>query len=309
MKKEGYWKKYNRKFSDFDVKKILRFLIELADEIGEPFEKKSARGRSFKLSPTQYVALYILMVFFDMSLRDLELWSEALLGEHIDHSTFGKAFERIPEEYLKKYLKKLRDKIKDKLGDKDFVYLADATGVKLDRIYKDTISGNKKTKINAHDKLSILSEYYPDASVICISAGEWRAGYSYDSPSLVNILSSIDVIQGKYLYADAGYDGYSCYYLCFKKGLIPIIKQRKYIARGIRRKALEIFSKDLYKANRGIVEGIFGGLETKRLLFSRFKKEEMRRKHVIGMAICHNLQTYMTIFYPYNFLYEYVRWN
>ena len=37
------------------------------------------------------------MVFFDMSLRDLELWSEVLVGEHIDHSTFGKAFERIPE--------------------------------------------------------------------------------------------------------------------------------------------------------------------------------------------------------------------
>ncbi|MBC7129481.1 MAG: hypothetical protein H5T45_07160, partial [Thermoplasmatales archaeon] len=83
MKKEDYWKKYNKKFSDFDVKKILKFLIELADEIGEPFEKKSTRGRSFKLSPTQYVALYILMVFFDMSLRDLELWSKVLVGEHI----------------------------------------------------------------------------------------------------------------------------------------------------------------------------------------------------------------------------------
>ena len=102
-----------------------------------------------------------------------------MVGEHIDHSTFGKAFERIPEEYLKKYLKKLRDKIKDKLGDKDFVYLADATGVKLDRIYRNAISGNKKIKITNHDKLSILSEYYSDAGVICISAGEWRAGYSY----------------------------------------------------------------------------------------------------------------------------------
>ncbi|MEM2258278.1 MAG: hypothetical protein QXE46_00010 [Candidatus Thermoplasmatota archaeon] len=75
-----------------------------------------------------------------MSLRDLELWSENLVGMHIDHSTFGKAFEKITEEYLKKYLKNLREKIKDKLGDKDFVYIADATGIKLDRLYRDVTS-------------------------------------------------------------------------------------------------------------------------------------------------------------------------
>ncbi|MEM2387883.1 MAG: hypothetical protein QXW78_02010 [Candidatus Thermoplasmatota archaeon] len=230
-----------------------------------------------------------------MSLRDLELWSENLVGMHIDHSTFGKAFEKITEEYLKKYLKNLREKIKDKLGDKDFVYIADATGIKLDRLYRDVTSVGEKRKLGMHDKLSILGEYYSTVGVICISAGEWRSGYSYDSPSLVNMLSSTDIVPGKYLYADVG-DDYFCYSLCFNKGLIPIIKQRRYKARGIRRKALEIFSEELYKANRGIIEGIFGGLGTKRLLFSRFKKENMRRKHVIAMAICHNLQTYMTIF-------------
>ena len=61
------------------------------------------------------------------------LRKRALVGKHIDHSTFGKAFERIPEEYL------------------------------------------KKSKNKCHDKLSILSEYYSDAGVICISAGEWRS--------------------------------------------------------------------------------------------------------------------------------------
>ncbi|MEM2387879.1 MAG: hypothetical protein QXW78_01990 [Candidatus Thermoplasmatota archaeon] len=95
-----------------------------------------------------------------MSLRDLELWSENLVG---------KAFEKITEEYLKKYI-------------------ADATGIKLDRLYRDVTSVGEKRKLGMHDKLSILGEYYSTVGVICISAGEWRSGYSYDSPSLVNML-------------------------------------------------------------------------------------------------------------------------
>ncbi|MEM1514235.1 MAG: hypothetical protein QXN45_05090, partial [Candidatus Thermoplasmatota archaeon] len=59
------------------------------------------------------------MVFFDMSLRDLELWSENLVG---------KAFEKITEEYLKKYI-------------------ADATGIKLDRLYRDVTSVGEKRKL------------------------------------------------------------------------------------------------------------------------------------------------------------------
>jgi len=41
--------------------------------------------------------------------------------------------------------------------------------------------------------------------------------------------------------------------------------------RGVRREALEIFPEGLYQADRGRAEGTFGGLETKRLLYSRSK--------------------------------------
>ena len=60
-------------------------------------------------------------------------------------------------------------------------------------------------------------------------------------------------------------------------------------------KALEIFGETLYKKFRGVIEGIFGGLETRRLLFTRYKKKSMRMKHIIAMAIVHNINTYMAI--------------
>jgi len=52
---------------------------------------------------------------------------------------------------------------------------------------------------------------------------------------------------------------------------------------------LELFDEKLYRKFRGVIEGIFGGLETRRLLFTRYKKKSMRMKHIIAMAIVHNI--------------------
>ncbi|MCD6448684.1 MAG: hypothetical protein J7L58_06575, partial [Thermoplasmata archaeon] len=65
--------------------------------------------------------------------------------------------------------------------------------------------------------------------------------------------------------------------------------------RRYRKKALELFDDKLYRKFRGVIEGIFGELETRRLLFTRYKKKSMRMKHIIAMAIVHNINTYMAI--------------
>lgn len=59
---------------------------------------------------------------------------------------------------------------------------------------------------------------------------------------------------------------------------------------------MELFDEEAYKKFRGITEGIFGGLETRRLLFTRYKKKKsMRMKHIIAMVIVHNINTYMAV--------------
>ncbi|MCD6172151.1 MAG: hypothetical protein J7J36_07075, partial [Thermoplasmata archaeon] len=52
--------------------------------------------------------------------------------------------------------------------------------------------------------------------------------------------------------------------------------------------AREVFDEELYRKFRGIIEEVFGGLEIRRLLFTRYRKETMRMKHIIAMAIVHH---------------------
>ena len=45
-------------------------------------------------------------------------------------------------------------------------------------------------------------------------------------------------------------------------------------SRRYRKKAFEAFDDKLYRKFRGVIEGIFGGLENRRLLFTRYKKNQ-----------------------------------
>ena len=65
--------------------------------------------------------------------------------------------------------------------------------------------------------------------------------------------------------------------------------------RKYRRKVMKDFDENAYRSYRGVIEGIFGGLENRRLLFTRYKKKSMRIKHVIAMAAVHNLRVCMAI--------------
>jgi len=41
----------------------------------------------------------------------------------------------------------------------------------------------------------------------------------------------------------------------------------------------------------GVIEGVFGGLGNRRLLFTRYRKESMKAKHIIAMTLVHNIGT------------------
>ena len=102
----------------------------------------------------------------------------------------------------------------------------------------------------------------------------------------------------KMLFADASFDCEELFEKCFRQRINPVIKQkeRDKKPRKYRKKALKSFDEKLYRKFRGVIEGIFGGLETRRLLFTRYKKKSMRIKHIIAMAVVHNINTYMAIF-------------
>ncbi len=290
-----YWKRYDQKYKKNNVKKLYYFVLSKAKKLGKPFEKKSNRGRPLAISPYDYVATFIIASLFDWSLRDDELFSDLLFRKHIDHSTFGKAFAKIPYMYLKKLLLMIRNEINNLIADQP-VLISDSTGVKVDRLYYQTTIKCKAKKRRINDKMSILGEYYPKERAIIIANTD--ALFPSDSFSAIRMLNEIET-SANIFFADAGFDSEELFEKCFRKSILPTIKLRRYgkEPKRYRKKALEMFDEELYKKYRGVIEGIFGGLETRRLLFTRYRKTSMRMKHIIAMAVVHNLQTYMAILF------------
>ena len=289
------WKIYDVKSKLCNIKNLYYFIQSKAKKLGKPFGKKSKKGRPPALNPYGYTAAFIISTLLDLSLRDDESLSDLLFGKHIDHSTFGKSFNRIPHHYLKKLLLMIRNEIKNLIGKKYIpILIADSTGVRTDRLYVPAIIKCKSKRRRVVDKLNIIAEYYPERSTIVIANAD--AFLASDAYSAIRMMEEIET-NATILFADAGFDCEELYEKCFSMGIKPVIKQRKYDrkARKYRGKAREIFDEEIYKRYRGIIEGIFGGLETRRLLFTRYKKKSMRMKHIIAMAIVHNINTYMAI--------------
>lgn len=292
-KRVGYWRRYDAKYRTCNVEKLYSFILSRARKLGAPFERKSRKGRPFVLSPCEYAATFIIATLFDLSLRDIEWFSDVIAGVHADHSTFGKAFAKIPVSYLNKLLFMTRNEIYNAINETP-VLIADSTGVVVDRTYREIVVKCKKRMVHVYDKLHIIVEYYPDAGIMVVAHA--RAHSHSDATTAVHMLHEMEVA-GERFFADAGYDAEQLYETCYKRGLQPLIKMRRSTAnpKKYRRKAWNTFDHELYKSYRGVIEGVFGGLQTRRLLFSRYRGENMRAKHIIAMAIVQNLHTYMAI--------------
>ena len=290
-----YWQRYDARYKLCNVKNLYYFIQSKARKLGKPFGKKGKKGRPPALSPYEYTAAFIISTFLDLSLRDDEFLSDLIFGKHIDHSTFGKAFQKIPHYYLQKLLLMIRNEIRNLIG-KNYIpiLIADSTGVTTDRLYVPAIIKCKSKRRKVVDKLNIVAEYYPEKSAIVIANAD--VFLTSDPYSAIKMLSEIET-NATILFADAGFDCEELYEKCFSMRIKPVINQRKYDrkARRYRGKARKIFDEELYRKFRGVIEGIFGGLETRRLLFTRYRKKSMRMKHIIAMAIVHNINTYMAI--------------
>ena len=57
-----------------------------------------------------------------------------------------------------------------------------------------------------------------------------------------------------------------------------------------------------YKPHRGLVEAVFGGLTARRQDRTRFREESNVRKWQNAMALSHNLQSYMRLFFKASYI-------
>jgi len=287
-----YWKKYDLVFKHFSYKRVYKEIFKIARALGQPFTKKGRRGRNFKAEPYEYAAYIAFEIITHNSpYRDMELGSELYLGEHIDHSTFGKNFIRIPYLYFQRLLRRIASLLESLLG-KALLYISDSTGL-LTNIYEDSIHAGEESCRKKTYKAHSLIGYYPNKRITYIKDAEGTNKHISDTEGVKRMLRTYE-LKGSYLLADRGYDFETTYQAAHRAGLTPIIKkQKKASGRKSKHRRRSKFIGNIYKEIRGIIETVFGGLENKGLLHTRLRRNDNIEKFGVIIQIRHNLMTYI----------------
>ena len=282
----SYWKRYDLVFKLFSPKKIYNKLLDFARQIGRPFEKKSKRGRQFKIEPEEYVAYAVFEIISDGDLRDMELDSDEFFGKHLDHSTFGKNLRKVPLEYLRKLLQ-LTGEFLEKLLGHAKVHIPDSTKLSTDR-YKEILYRGEPRKVKETFKLHAIVQRHPKKQMAIIMDGLATDAHVSDAEGAVRM--SHVLREGDILPADRGYDYEKVYGACAGREVITNIKKQE---RGSGRKSKSRkrakFYRQSYKKQRGIVEVVFGAIENAGATLTHYRNEDMRFKYGLILLIKHNI--------------------
>jgi hypothetical protein len=202
--------------------------------------------------------------------------------------------QRLPAEYITRALKLLHVEINRLL--RGGVFIADSTGIETDR-YEDATIVLAESKRREFRKLHVIADYFHGHGIVSIASAGESHGNAHDSPAFRRIFDP-EVCRGGTLLADSAYDALENYKLAYGSSLHPVIKQRNHPhsrrTKGIRvrRRAAKDFDESTYKKFRGIVEGIFGGLETRYGNRTRCRLEHTRRVSIMLMALAHDIRAY-----------------
>lgn len=285
-KRPGYWTVFH-KSNSYDIKSMLKLIARVVEETGSPW-RVSHRGRKPKFHPKEHAALIITMRYFEFSYRQMEGMAEAIVGKPIDHSTVGWAMKRLPEGYLHRIITVLHKHIEHEC--KDGIYIVDSTGIVTDR-YQRMSMALKNVQKKRYLKLHVLVRYFGEEGVISIRYAKATYGSKHDAPVLGEFLKHSRLKPGVLL-GDRAYDSKENIELAYKKGLTPMLKQRRWDKRrGIRKRHSRDFNEEMYKQFRGMVESVFGGMETAYGNRTRCRLRHTQTVSILLMAVVFNVKS------------------
>ena len=277
-----YWRSYHSSISSFSC--IINLIQAVIQELGSPWER-SRCGRPPKFSPEEHALYCVLAAFFGWTLRQAELMLHALLGVSIDHSTIGKALQRLPEGYLEEAVALLHRRVASLLG-RSGVYVADSTGITCERSRVRKLRALKVIKVEEHVKLHLIIELR--AGLATIASARVTPGEAHDAPVAREMLSEQELGEGVML-ADSAYDSEEIFKACFAGSLTPLVRQRKNSKRGrFRRRARREFKQEVYRF-RGVAESVFGAIEVKYNARIRARKRKTRIIAALLLALAYNI--------------------
>ncbi len=287
-KRKGFWKTYESAGIK-DFRKVWNATRELAKEVGAPF-KFSSRGRKPNLLPEEIVCMAVMYEYFDNDFRKVEQQVKLLSKKELDHSNCVRWFGRLTLDYINMLVYKVHKKITNVSNAGD--YIADSTTLTCDTLIPVLKAG--KTDFEHETwKFHALSQYIFTIGLISIVSVFPSRGTANDSPQLRNHLLTAKVCRGKKLHADKGYFGKKNLRKCVEAGLIPNIapKEWQYTDGYLRRYVRSVYDNKSRKKNRGLIEGIFGGIETETHAKIRCRTPHHRDICTALIGLKHNLRT------------------
>src|SRR3989344_6325691 len=289
-KRRGFWKRYERA-NIKDYRKVWDFCIEFIDKDEIPFVFSNI-GRKPNLNKKEYVCMSILHAYFDLDFRETEQLVKILSGKQLDHTNCVRWFGRLNAEYINNLVFEIHKKIIgiDNAGD----YIADSTQLTCDRLEEQTIADEDEYH-HITLKFHILAQYIFTLGLVSIVSVFATNKEANDSPPLRNnLLHEEKICRDKRVHADKGYFGKENIKRCRKLKLKPNIvpKERDYSDAYLKRYIRNDYDAESRKANRGLIEGIFGGLETETGMKVRCRKPEHRNIFLSLLALKHNLRAY-----------------
>jgi len=275
---------------EHDMFEVFKAICELVERFEPPWEV-SPLGKPVKILPREYASLCIFRKWYNLTYRQTEDMAPLLIGKTVDHSSIGWAMQRISPQYLDELVYDLHLYMDCVL--KGGLYITDSTGFACDR-YEEREIAMEETKVKQTVKLHAAVKYYPRYGVTTIVTGIVTHGTAHDSPLFKYLIRRI--YGPAPLFSDMGYDSEENRRLAYQHLLIPMIKERENCGNSlIRVKARKDFYEDLYKNFRGMVEGVFGGMETAYNNKTRCRLEKTRQTDVMLVAVVQNLKAHFKV--------------
>lgn len=308
MRSTGYWRSYHASKAN-EKRQVYRLCRRVVRKLGPPWQV-AKRGRPPDHKPEEYAQIAVYRKHFCMALRVAEGDTPLVLGKRLDHSNIWWALQRISTDYLDRAIELLFGLISELfLPD---IFISDATGVRTDRYVKRRgrrlrpmdkpppkwrKCGEKRPSEDRELetlKLHALIGYNIKLGLLIVRSALITKGEAHESPRLKRLLRGVKG-NGEFLLLDKGFDSEDIYELAKRHGFNPVIKLRDVEPRGlVRREMAKNFAdnRDTYRL-RGLIEAVFGGLETKYGNRTRCRLRQSRKVDCLLMVVSHNLRTYM----------------
>ena len=238
-----------------------------------------------------YTKICVLIGYFDFTLDEIAGFLPLLTQQSLDRSNIDRWFQRMEISYIEQASEFLNEKLEEMFGYGE--YITDATKYTTTE-YQEVLHKGQTVFELVMIGLHIIVNYFFKDGFLSIVKFHVSDGFAHESPIFrEKLLPKAKLKANRRMHGDKGFAAEDNFKALFEKELIPNISQKDNTKRGFwTKKAKKLYNNNLRKQIRGLVETVFGGMETETDNKIRFKLDKTRKLYVAVRALTHQIRTY-----------------